>query len=327
MEADWRADRARLRELYQENNHRGIRDFATTLKRSVGWVVKWLKRFRADPDADDSVLDRQRSQASSCLSQPVMTTILDIRDNPPDNLQRTPGPKAILYYLSKDPNLEGEYLPGAASTVYRVLKEAGRILTRGRLREPLERPDPMTLWELDFTDVGTVVPDPEGKKAHAVETLNVVDAGTSILVGCTSREDFNAETALLEGVELVKRAGVVAAVRIDRDPRFVGCPQQGDFPSAFVRFWLCLGVRVIICDPRRPQDKPFVERLNGTYQREFVEVKRPTTLAETQEGNKQFEQHYNEERPHQGTACNNQAPAQALAPHALAVQRIGNTIL
>jgi hypothetical protein len=34
----------------------------------------------------------------------------------------------IRSYLSKDPNLEGEYLPRAASTVYRVLKEAGRIL-------------------------------------------------------------------------------------------------------------------------------------------------------------------------------------------------------
>ena len=32
-------------------------------------------------------------------------------------------------------------------------------------------------------------------------------------------------------------------------------------------------------------------------------MKRPTTLAETQEGNKQFEQHDHEERPHQAEAA------------------------
>ncbi len=141
------------------------------------------------------------------------------------------------------------------STIYRVLKEAGRILSRRlRRREPLERPDPMTLWELDFTDVGTVRPDPEGKQAHVVETINVVDAGTSILVACVARADFNAETVLLEVVAMVQRVGVVPMVRFDRDPRLVGSAQQGAFSSAFVHFWLCLGVQVIIAaapDPGR----------------------------------------------------------------------------
>ncbi|NJN66268.1 MAG: transposase family protein [Chloroflexaceae bacterium] len=212
----------------------------------------------------------------------MMEAILTMRNHPPDNLQRTPGPKAILYYLHKDSHLEGEQLPRSVSTISRVLKEAGHILSRRlRRRDPLERPDPMTLWELDFTDVGTVRPDPEGKQAHVVETLNVVDAGTSILVACVARDDFNAETALLEVVTLVQDVGVVPMVRFDRDPRLVGSAQQGAFPSAFGRFWLGLGVTVIICHPHRPQDKPFVERFNGTYQHEYVQVKCPQTLAET----------------------------------------------
>ena len=36
------------------------------------------------------------------------------------------------------------------------------------------------------------------------------------------------------------------------DPRFVGAPQRRDFPSPFVRFWMCVGVAVTICPLRRP---------------------------------------------------------------------------
>ncbi len=40
----------------------------------------------------------------------------------------------------------------------------------------------MGTWEMDFTDVTTVFPEPEGKKQHEVGVLNVIDVGTSILV-------------------------------------------------------------------------------------------------------------------------------------------------
>jgi hypothetical protein len=39
----------------------------------------------------------------------------------------------------------------------------------------------MQSWEIDFKDVSTVPAEPEGKKQHVVETLNMVDVGTSIL--------------------------------------------------------------------------------------------------------------------------------------------------
>ncbi len=61
-------------------------------------------------------------------------------------------------------------------------------------------------------------------------------------MGAHVRPDFTAETALRTVAALVQQEGVPQAVTIDRDTRFVGPPQQRDFPSPFVQFWLCLGV-------------------------------------------------------------------------------------
>jgi hypothetical protein len=104
-----------------------------------------------------------------------------------------------------------------------------------------------------------------------IEMLVTIDTGTSLLLDLTVRDDFTAETALLAMAEIVQRHGLPHMIRIDRDPRLVGSPQQGDFPAAVVRFWLCLGVRVDICDPHRPQDKGFVERVNRTLEEECLQ--------------------------------------------------------
>ena len=120
-------------------------------------------------------------------------------DHPPHNLQRTPGPTAIIYYLQIDEELQetGLHLPTSTSTIWRILDQHDRIhRPPPRQHEPLERPEPMTSWALDFKDVSTVPPDPEGKQMHVVEALNVVDEGTSILLDALVRDDFNGETAI-----------------------------------------------------------------------------------------------------------------------------------
>jgi hypothetical protein len=107
--------------------------------------------------------------------------------------------------------------------------------------------------------------DPEGKRAHVVEVLDTVDVGTSIRLDAQVREDFTAETALAVAAQTVRTYGLPVQVSVDRDPRFVGSQQQRDFPSPFLRFWLCLGVRVAVCPPRRPALNAFVERYHRTF--------------------------------------------------------------
>jgi hypothetical protein len=85
-------------------------------------------------------------------------------------------------------------------------------------------------------------------------------------------------------------------------------PAQRDFPSAFVRFWLCLGVQVDVCLPHHPQQNGFVERYHRTFQEECLRVYQPTTEEQVRTITRHFQDFYNQERPHQGVSCRNQPP-------------------
>ena len=119
-----------------------------------------------------------------------------------------PGPHAILYYLWRDPGLreQGAALPRATGAIWRILDQHGRIVhARCSEHQPVERPAPITAWQIDFKDVSTVPADPDngGKRAHVVETLNTIDVGTSVLLGADVREDFTAATSVQAAAELV----------------------------------------------------------------------------------------------------------------------------
>jgi hypothetical protein len=53
---------------------------------------------------------------------------------------------------------------------------------------------------------------------------------------------------------------------------------------------------------------PEAEHLPQIEQQECLQVARPSTLQEVQEVTEAFLQHYNDERPHQGRACENVPP-------------------
>jgi hypothetical protein len=81
-------------------------------------VSKWFRRLRqADPADVLALHSRSRARHTppvSIASQPtVVQRILEIRVAPPGNLQRVPGPEAILYYLHRDLTCQqaGVHLP------------------------------------------------------------------------------------------------------------------------------------------------------------------------------------------------------------------------
>jgi hypothetical protein len=240
--------------------------------------------------------------------------LLALRDAPPANLRRVPGPRTLLYFLAHDAELQaaGVRPPRSAATVWAILHRHGRIARRRpRAHEPLERPPPLTSWQLDFKDVATVPADPDGpsgKRQHAVEALNCVDCGTSLLVSAQVRDDFTEETTLVAVAELLAEHGLPADVTIDRDPRFVGAAGTGDFPSPLVRFLTCVGVTVHVNPPHRPDRNGFVERYQGTFERECLRVQRPGTLEQAREAAAAFREHYNTERPNQARSCGNRPP-------------------
>lgn len=313
----WRADRQRLQNLLETRPDWTRQDLADATGRSLGWVKKWTKRLRAADPNDQTVLvsrSRARKHPPPRLSDVVVARILEIRDHPPQNLGRIPGPKAILYYLQQEASttLAGERVPRSTRTIWWILRQHQRILlTPTRTRQPITRAEPMTDWQLDFKDASTVPADPDGKRQHVIEVLDTVDTGTSILVNAQPRADFTMATTIAAVAETVRVVGLPERVTFDRDARFVGDTHHADAPAPFLRFWLCLGVVVTVLPARRPDLNAFVERYHRSYDEECLQVHRPADLDEVRQVTADFQQHYNEERPHQGLSCGNQPPRTA----------------
>lgn len=312
MEAVYYAARVNLRRLMKLHPDWTQQQYGQAVGMSVGWVKKWKKRLGQAPVEDEQVLQslsRARKQAPERISQQVVDRILHLRDHPPEELGRTPGAKALLYYLPRDGQLQGQRLPRSSRTIYGILKRAGRIRRRGLpAPDPAERPAAMSHWQLDFKDVSSVQAEPEGKQRHVVEVLNVVDVGTSVLVQAQAQDDFVAETTLEAVAALFQKQGVPQIVQFDRDVRFVSSPSGSDFPSALLRFCYCLGVGVLLCEPHHPQQNGWVERYHRSYQQECLARQQPSSLAEVREVTEQFAHHYNWQRPHQGKSCGNLPP-------------------
>jgi transposase InsO family protein len=313
------AARANLYHLWQQHPEWDHATLAAAIGSSKGWVKKWLKRFREEQAAGVPLADilpgHSRARKHPPLKTPalVVEQVLAIRDQPPEGLRRVPGQKAIRYYLERDGALLFFQLPVPSSkTIYRILKAHDRIPQhKKRVRQPLERPAPMTCWQIDFKDVSSVPADPDGKRQHVVETLNILDTGTSVLLDAHVRADFTAETALQAVALTLATYGCPKLITLDRDPRWVGSPAGSDFPAALIRFCACLGIEVQVCAPQHPQENGFVERYNRTYQEECLAVDQPRDLPQAQAATQEFVQHYNVERPHQGLSCGNRPPRTA----------------
>lgn len=314
MEEQYYARRAALRALLHQHPEWTLGELAEATGGSMSWVKKWRKRLREAAPDDEAVLHGQsrapRHQAEA-IGELVVAAILAIRDAPPGNLKRVPGPQAILHYLNEQAWPYLVKVPHSTSTVWRILRAHGRIAVAPPVvHEPAVRAAPLQHWQLDFKDVSSVRPDPDGdgKRQHVVETLNGVDIGTSRVMLAEPHADYNAETVLETMAEALRGQGLPQAVTFDRDPRFVGSWSGKDFPSTWVRFWQCLGVQVTICPPHRPDKNAFVERYHRSYQAECLAVAQPRDLDQARQVTQAFVHHYNTERPNQARVCNNRPP-------------------
>jgi hypothetical protein len=125
MEAVYYAARANLRRLMilHPNWTRGQLAQATGMSKS--WVDTWKKRLVSAPFDDEQVLhglSRAPHHPLPRLDQEVVDRLLEIRDDPPEGLGRTPGPKALLYYLNRDETRKERKLrlPKSTRTVHRL---------------------------------------------------------------------------------------------------------------------------------------------------------------------------------------------------------------
>jgi hypothetical protein len=139
----------------------------------------------------------------------------------------------------------------------------------------------------------------------------VVDVGTSIVVEAVVRDDFTHETVLWALTHIFLAHGLPERLPFDRDPRFVGSWSGRDFPSAGMRFLLCLGLDARVCPPQRPDLNAFVERYHRSYGEECLDIYRPQDQTQADEVTQRYRQHFNWERPNQALTCHNQPPCVA----------------
>src|SRR5579864_1944287 len=105
MEAVYYAARANLRRLMQTHPTWTQAQLAQATGMSESWVRKWKKRLASAPANDEEVLhglSRAPHHPPPRLDPQVVEQILQMRDEPPEGLGRTPGPKALLYYLPRN---------------------------------------------------------------------------------------------------------------------------------------------------------------------------------------------------------------------------------
>jgi len=303
MESEWELDRMRLFQVWREHSDWTLVRLGRELKRSLSWVKKWLKRFQ---EAGQPTLEMFKSRSRAPLHRPrqiiraVREAILDLRDQLKEQYGRVIGAKTILYHLNKNAALKTVYVPRSTRTIWQVLKEGGRIPTHLGEHHPVERPEPMQHWEMDF-----------GQLSDAFEFLSVVDRGTSILVDTQTQPHYNAETALSAVARLLIKTGLPQKLRFDNDPRFVGNWLADGYPSPLMRFLLCLGVEPDLVEPGKPYYKPFVERSVRTLKHECLWEARPEDWLDAMGILDVYRQFYNQERANQSLACGNRPPYQA----------------
>ena len=315
-EAQLIVQRASLRWHAQQHPSWTQHELAIALGKSLAWVKKWLKRLReAEPGDVMALHARSRARKTppvSIASQTaVVQRILEIRETPPENLHRVPGPEAILYYLHRDPELQaaGLRLPRSQTSIWKILRTFGCMAQNHRRKpKPLERKQPGEEVQLDLKDASSVPADAQGKRQHVVEIANFVDAGTSIWLSRSVGGDFDAQSLLEVVVQFVREYALPAMLTFDNDPRFVGSASGRDFPSALLRFLLCVGVEPNVCPPQRPDKNAYVERFHRTLGEECLRVQLAQTLEQVQEVTESFLHHYNEERPNQARSCGNRPP-------------------
>lgn len=310
-EDGWILERIKLYELMKQYPEWSLRRYARELKHDLQWVRRWAARIRAAPALTLDVFrsySRAPHHAPPRIHEEAKKIVGALRQELSEQFHRRAGAKTILYGLRQyaQKHVPPFALPKACSTITRILHELGWITApRPVMHEPLDLPPPMEEWEMDFGEIYL------GEEEGVFEFFVVVDRGTSRLVYLEGGSGYNAETALEAVSRLFAVCGLPKRLRFDRDVRLWGAWSRDGYPSPLVRLLRVLGIEPIVCPPHRPDKKPFVERCIGTLKYEWLARIAPQTLGAALDGLALFPAYYNETRPNQGRACDNQPPAVA----------------
>ncbi len=155
MEEHWRRDRVLLEQLLHRHPDWTVPQLAAEVGRSVSWVKIWRKRL-GEADPADLTRFSSRSRAHHApyhrWDSRVEDKIVAMRESPPEDLKRVPGPKALLYYLPRDPELQelDVPLPRSTRTIWKILHKHQMIAKpKAVKRQPLPPREPLEEVQMD----------------------------------------------------------------------------------------------------------------------------------------------------------------------------------
>jgi putative transposase len=199
--------------------------------------------------------------------------------------------------------------------VQRLWREEGlRVPQRKRKRRRLgdstvpaqrlraERPN--HVWAFDFQFDQTA-------DGRALKLLNIVDEFTRESLVMLTARSINAETVVQALERLVAERGAPELLRMDNGP---------EMTAHALKDWCVLSkTGTVFIDPGSPWQNPFVESFHSRVRDELLDIEEFSCLAEARVVIGDWQEDYNQRRPH--SALEMLTPATFAAQHAAAIDR------
>jgi putative transposase len=184
--------------------------------------------------------------------------------------------------------------------VYRAL--GLNLKRRAKRRLPVRDPLPLEQcarpnqrWSADFMGDSLY-------SGHAFRTLNILDDFNREGLAIEVDTSLPAERVVRVLNQLKAWRGVPESLRLDNGPEFV---------TQALRDWAQInGVLLDFIEPGKPVQNAYIERFNGSYRREVLDVYVFNTLEEVRTATDAWLHDYNTQRPHD--ALHHMAPEEYL---------------
>ncbi len=261
-------------------------------------VYKWLERFEQQGRAGLADRSRAPHHSPQAIAAAAAAEIVGLREKRPHW-----GARKILQRLEQDQ--PGAAWP-AASSIGALLKREGLIQPRRVRRKTPPQSEPLAhamapnqVWCADFKGWFYCG---DGTRC---DPFTITDAWSRYLLRCraTEKTDGPHVRALMEAV--FREYGLPEAIRTDNGSPFASRAPGG--LSRLSMWWLQLGIRHERIPPGRPDQNGRHERMHRTLKQETASPP-AANLRRQQQAFVDFEQVYNQERPHE--ALEGKTPAQ-----------------
>jgi hypothetical protein len=178
------------------------------------------------------------------------------------------GPDTMLLNLSRRLSLAGKALPSRSALAAYLQPYLWRIRQQRRAARRRPASGPVQLqavhdcWQMDFK--GSEAVGPCGPVAPFLVTEALTSAPLGVVVRPATRKGLTFRDVQADLRTIFARWGLPDAIRVDRDPLFVGSSRL-EWPGTLLLWLVGLGVMPIVNDPYRPTQNARVERQGRTW--------------------------------------------------------------